>query len=395
MSTTITIRESEQTLKRLAEIRVLTPISVVIPTDQGSENVTVLLDRINTLREIKNIKIEVLLMICQSGNMSIGGSEELRFDWVQMVVQERPRGLGEAIVDGIRLARHQVVVVMDADLSHPPEKIPELIFALASGQQFAIGSRYRTVGNTGSDEGTLRLFYRMALTLLTRPLTTVSDPMTGFFAFRRSQIDDAPHLNPIGDKVGLELIVKCGLDDIGEVAIRSDGAQSQRKRTFKDELNYIKHVRRLYIFKYKNLSSLAQFMVVGASGTIVNLGVLTLLVWLGVSKSVAVACAIGVSIVNNFLLNRRFTFSYARTGSIWRQFLGFLGASTLGSLVNFGVTLAVESQFDQIPLQVAALIGIAGGMGFNFLINRFVVFREKTPRTNLESTETTSSATSA
>ena len=62
--------------------------------------------------------------------------------WVTLVVRTSNFGLGPAVVDGIALARNHYVVVMDADLSHPPEKIPEMIRALEEGAELVIGSRH-------------------------------------------------------------------------------------------------------------------------------------------------------------------------------------------------------------------------------------------------------------
>ena len=82
----------------------------------------------------------------------------------------------------------------------------------------------------------------------------------------------------------------------------------------------------------------------------------------------------------NFLLNRCFTFSYARDGQFWTQFAGFVGASSPGLTVNYAVSLVALLRFlPDVPytLQMAALLGIACGLTFNYLGSRFVVFRRK------------------
>jgi dolichol-phosphate mannosyltransferase len=87
-----------------------------------------------------------------------------------------------------------------------------------------------------------------------------------------------------------------------------------------------------------------------------------------------------VSLVTNFLLNRRFTFSYARHEPMLRQFLGFASASLLGLVVNYTVALWLRAAvFEEgaFALQLAALGGIVAGTGFNFLGARYVVFRKR------------------
>ena len=81
------------------------------------------------------------------------GTEELvssiNKDWITLVVRKKKRGLSQAVLEGLQSARGEVLVVMDADLSHPPEKIPEMLVALEKGADFVMGSRYVTGGLTG------------------------------------------------------------------------------------------------------------------------------------------------------------------------------------------------------------------------------------------------------
>jgi len=163
---------------------------------------------------------------------------------------------------------------------------------------------------------------------------------------------------------------------VREVPIHfADRKLGHSKLSFREQLRYLQHLRRLFIFRYWTLAHLTQFLAVGVSGTLVNLLVLTLLVALGVATPVAVAAGIVVSLVSNFALNRRFTFSYARGESLLRQFVGFTAACSVGMVVNFVVTLLLGPYLR--PIQLAALVGIVAGMGFNFVCTRYLIFRFK------------------
>ncbi len=297
-----------------------------------------------------------------------------------MIVRTENRGLSPAVIDGFRAAKFPILVCMDCDLSHPPEKIPQMILALNSGQQFVIGSRYVPGASTDDDWGFLRWLNSSIATLLARPLTQMRDPMSGFFALRNADFKKAKDLNPVGYKIALELIVKCGFENVGEVPIHfSDRIHGESKLTLKEQLKYIQHLRRLYLHRFANAMYLAQFLVVGTSGVVVNLAVLSLLQFLGLPEAACLAGGIGVSVVSNFLLNRRFTFSYARDRSAGRQFIGFVAASAVGASVSFIVSLALRaSAFSELSygLHLAALCGIAAGMIFNYLGNRYIVFRK-------------------
>lgn len=362
----------------LAEIRVLVPLSIVVPTYKEAESLPHLLARIDNLRIRHGLTLEVLIMDDQSNDGSVEYVESSGYDWARIVVRDGPRGLSPAVLDGLKLAKNPVVVVMDADLSHPPEKIPDMVLALASGQQFVIGSRYVPGGSTDDEWGFFRWLNSRVATVLAYPLTKAHDPMAGFFALRRSELERARYFNPVGYKIGLELIVKCELENVGEVPISfTDRRFGQSKLTFQEQLRYLQHLRRLYIYKFSYLSSAVQFAAVGISGVFVNLAVISLLLPTGLPRSVVVVAGIAVSVVTNFLLNRRFTFAYSRRGPILRQFFHFVLASAAGALINVATTLTIAASRPELSIQVAAVGGIAAGMIFNYLANQFIVFRQK------------------
>jgi len=350
---------------------------VIVPTFKEAENLPLLIDRLNGLRRDNGMDLELLIMDDDSRD----GTEELvasiNQTWIRLVTRTADRGLSKAVCDGLRRARGDVIVVMDADLSHPPESIPALVAPLTDGYDFVLGSRYVEGGSTSDDWGLFRWLNSRVATLLAMPFTRVRDPMSGFFALRRSTYESAAdRLNPIGYKIGLELIVKSQCERVKEIPIHfSQRKFGESKLSLAEQARYIKHIRSLFVYKYGTWSHLAQFLVVGGLGAIVNLAVLTLLVALGVGVNAAIGAAIVISMVFNFLLNRRFTFAYARKGSIVRQFLGFVAACSLGAFLNYFTASSLVAEYPWLYPQIAAFIGIVAGTGVNFLINRFAVFR--------------------
>ncbi len=245
-----------------------------------------------------------------------------------------------------------------------------------------IDSRYVDGGSTDANWGVFRWLNSLIATKLAMPLTSVSDPMAGFFALRKSVLDRADYLNPVGYKIGLEVIVRCRLTNVGEVPIHfTDRVLGESKLSFKEQLKYIQHLRRLYIYKFGPGSHMFQFMIVGASGVVVNLLVLYALVWMSVPEMLAVAGGILVSLLSNFMLNRRFFFSYAREQPLVAQFFDFVGACSIGAGVNFIVTLGVLKAWEQAPLWLAVMSGIAAGMLFNRFYSR--AWRPKWPHLRL------------
>lgn len=356
-------------------------ISVVIPTYRERENIPHMLEALDALRRSEGLDLEVLFMDDDSRDGSAEAVAAAGHDWARLVTRTENRGLSPAVIDGFRLARHPILVCMDCDLSHPVQAIPQLVRGLEAGQQMMIGSRYVPGASTDDDWGIGRWLNSVIATLLARPLTSVRDPMSGFFALRRSDFEAARDLNPVGYKIALELIVKCGFENIGEVPIHfADRVHGESKLTLTEQLKYIQHLRRLYLHRFANAMYLAQFLVVGASGLVVNLAVLTLLLALGADEAVALLGGIAVSVLSNFALNRRFTFSYARDGAIGKQFLGFVGASMVGLVVNYAVALFMAQRVlteGAFSVQLSAMVGVLAGMTFNFLGNRYIVFRKR------------------
>ena len=351
-------------------------VTVVVPTFEEVENIPHLVERLCHVREAAGLDLELLIMDDDSRDGSVELVQNLDLPWVRLVVRGADRGLSQAVLDGLRRAEGDVLVVMDADLSHPPEKIPEMLDALDRGADAVVGSRFAEGGSTADDWGFLRWVNSRVATLLARPLTPLEDPMSGFFALRRSTFEAGTDFNPVGYKIGLELLIKCRCQRVVEVPIHfTDRRLGESKLTLQEQLKYLKHIRRLYIHKFGTWSHLAQFLAVGASGLAVNLALLTLLLRWSFSKELAITVAIALSMLWNFVLNRRFSFSYARSQSPIAQLLGFVAACSLGAVVSYVTTSLLWEAFR--VKQVAASLGVLAGTGFNFVANRFVVFRGK------------------
>lgn len=352
-------------------------LSVIVPTYREVESLPHLLPRLLAVVRELGVPVEVLIMDDQSNDGSSEFVQSFGASEVSIVVRNGKRGLSPAVVNGFRMARGKYLVCIDADLSHPPETIPTMIEKLAAGADFVIGSRYVDGGSTEADWGLFRQLNSSVATWLARPFTCVKDPMSGFIALSRERFNQATDLNPIGYKIGLELLVKCGCQRVEEVPIHfANRKAGESKLSLKEQLRYVQHLRRLFVFKYPNWSYILQFGFVGAVGTGVNLGVLTLMTQVGVPPMIAIAGGIGVSLFTNFILNRRFTFGYSRHQAFWPQFAGFVAASALGALVNYITALMILRSVPTMPIQVAAAIGIAFGMVFNYLSSRYMVFRK-------------------
>jgi dolichol-phosphate mannosyltransferase len=358
-----------------------TDVSVIVPTYCEAENLPTLVPRIATALGDAGFRAEIVIVDDDSPDDTEKICEDLAKDYpVRCLVRRDERGLSSAVIHGMHNSTGETLVVMDADLSHPPEKVPDLVRALqVNGTDFVIGSRYVPGGSTDDNWGLFRWLNSKAATVMARPFTSAKDPMAGFFALRRETFDSATGLDPIGYKIGLELMVKAKCRAVSEVPIHfNDRLHGESKLTFKEQLNYLRHLKRLADFKYGWMSRLIQFICVGATGMVVDLVAYMLLLTL-TPLTIARGLAIWAAMSWNFALNRRVTFSYARNQPIIKQYVFFCLSCLLGAIINWSVSVGLTVTFeffDQHKL-LAAVCGIIAGTASNFLLSCQVVFRRR------------------
>jgi dolichol-phosphate mannosyltransferase len=227
-------------------------VSVIVPTYREAENVPVLVGRLRAVAREHHLELEILLMDDRSDDGIAQVVSALGERGLKLVVRDGERSLSCAVLDGLRLARHDVLVVMDADLSHPPEAIPRLLETLARpGVDFVLGSRYVEGATIDESWGALRRLNSFVARWLARPLTNVRDPSSGFFALRRQTFLAADDFDPIGYKIGLELIVKCHSIGIREVPIDfAPRLHGTSKLDLRERIDYLRHIKRLVGFRF-------------------------------------------------------------------------------------------------------------------------------------------------
>lgn len=144
----------------------------------------------------------------------------------------RSGGLGSAVCEGIRRATTDWVVVMDADLQHPPEAIERMMDVAAAGQvDVVVGSRFTSIGDGLSDESlsparqnVTKACLAAAHTAFPRRLSGVTDPLSGFFMLRRRSIDP-DGLRPDGFKILLEILGRYPRLRVAEIGFRFEDRQ--------------------------------------------------------------------------------------------------------------------------------------------------------------------------
>jgi dolichol-phosphate mannosyltransferase len=235
-------------------------VTIIVPTYREVENLPHLIDRVSKLRIEQKLEIDLFIMDDDSRDGSVELVTSRPEKWVHLIVRTGHWGLSPAVLEGMKLAQSQFLVCMDADLSHPPEVLPEMIAKLNEGAELVVGSRYIEGGTTSGEWGILRWINSRIATLLARPLTNLQDPMSGFFALRRSTFESGRNFNPVGYKIGLEIMIKCRCERVIEIPIHfEDRRFGKSKLSLHQQLRYLQHLCRLYIFKYSTFPTPMQF----------------------------------------------------------------------------------------------------------------------------------------
>jgi dolichol-phosphate mannosyltransferase len=243
-------------------------VSIIVPTYREAENLPLLAGRVFRALAEAGLRGELIIVDDDSRDGTEAAVRELeQAHDIRLIVRRGERGLSSAVLRGFAEARYDLLLCMDADLSHPPEAVPRLVEAVApGGADFCIGSRYTPGGTTKEDWGLLRRINSRVATLLARPLTPVRDPMAGFFCLRRETLREAESagVNPIGYKIGLELLIKARCRRVVEVPIEfSDRLHGRSKLTLRQQAEYLRHLLRLYRFRWPVTSALTLAVLAG------------------------------------------------------------------------------------------------------------------------------------
>lgn len=351
-------------------------VTVVIPTLNEAENLTELTGRLFRAFDSGGLSGEVIIVDDDSQDGTVELCEELadRFN-IRLITRNGERGLATAALFGMRAANRETIVVMDADLSHPPESLPKLVQACNGDTDcgMAVASRYVVGGTLDPSWGRWRHVNSWVATPLARGLTRVADPMSGFFAIRIDVFRRLVDLRPQGYKICLELLVKARQQAVPEIPIHfSDRIHGESKLSVWEQIAFARHLGALYAWKYPVVRELMLFSMVGLSGLAIDLTSFAIALRFS-TFALARAAAIWLAMTWNYVWNRRLTFSQLRGQRFWSLYTGFCGACFVGAACNWAVTMCLGTFMGMAPVK-SAFCGAVVAMLANFVLCRVWVF---------------------
>ena len=182
-------------------------ISLVTPTYNERENLPLLAAEIfETIASEPDIDLELIVVDDNSPDGTGAVAEELKADYpIQVLHRAGKLGLGSAVLDGWALSDRPYIGVIDADLSHDPAILPELIYSLRE-VDLAMGSRFGETSKVEKWAWHRKLISQVGVGSA-RLITGAEDPLSGYFFLRREVVEDFA-LTSTGYKILLEILVK-------------------------------------------------------------------------------------------------------------------------------------------------------------------------------------------
>lgn len=278
-------------------------ISVVVPTRNEAGNVDELQRQLALALE--GIEHEVVVVDDSNDDVTrpaLRAAAARDPHW--RVIERTPReqtGLASAVVLGVEAARGTAVCVMDGDLQHPPEVVPNLLAAIEAGADLAVASRYMPGGSRAGLDGNMRNLVSRSCTWLAQAIfpeaRRTSDPLSGFFCCRRAAIKGI-ELKPRGFKILLEVLVCAPGMKVADVPfVFAARLAGESKASTRQGVLFLGHLASLFAYvpgsarplKFATVT-LATFAVfAGLAYGLFDEGVQPLLAWLGATAGGAAA----------------------------------------------------------------------------------------------------------
>ncbi|MFE9994441.1 glycosyltransferase [Streptomyces avermitilis] len=338
---------------RAAEVPEPGAVTIVVPTFNESANIRELLHQI-TESVPARLPCEVVFVddsTDDTPDVIFQAAQDCPFPVTVLHREEPEGGLGGAVVEGIKAAGSDWIVVMDGDLQHPPSLVPELV---GTGERanagLVVASRYIKGGSRAGLAGGYRIAVSRGATWLTkslfpRRLRGISDPMSGFFAIRRSAVT-AEILQPLGYKILLELAVRSRPREVTEVPfVFQDRFAGESKSTAQEGFRFLRHL--VGLRTASPIARMVVFGLIGTTGFVPNLLGLYALTALGMHYVPAEILANQLGVAWNFLLIEHLLFRERRRHRTWWDRVG-----RFALLANADLVL-------RIPL-IALLVGRFG-----------------------------------
>lgn len=361
-------------------------ISIILPTLNEEKNIGILLPKIQHI--LKDYTYEVIVVDDSSTDKTRHIAEE--FFAINnngfVLYRDALSGLSSAIYDGFNIASGNFLIVMDADLQHDEEILPEIINKIATEKyDLCIASRNIENGGYGNLILPRKLLSKFGIWLANFILNMkLSDPMSGYFGLSRKLFEEIKHsINPRGFKLLLEILYKSMNIKIAHVPynfkVRKFG---KTKLTLAIGFEYLLALLDLklgWVVSYRFII----FGFVGFIGSCLNFSFFITFIYFDVPILWSVFYAASLGMIWSFLANNFFTFSeyrYSRKkillGLFFYLFLSLPGIFVQISVTSFLSNLIQGSFYLSDYLYFIYLVAVICGAALNYIIHLNITWKK-------------------
>ena len=179
---------------------------VIIPTYNEVENIEPLIKEIDEVVNKSIVDFEYIIVDDNSPDGTGAVAEKLKERYPVKVIHRSGKfGLGSAVIEGFGASTREYLGVMDADLSHDPDILNNMVKALDECE-IVIGSRFAKESNVEQWKWWRKLVSKIGV-FFAKLISGAHDPLSGYFILNRSVIDGA-QLETVGYKILFEILVK-------------------------------------------------------------------------------------------------------------------------------------------------------------------------------------------
>lgn len=296
-------------------------VLVIVPTYNEVETIGELIERLESLNSSNSsFKINLLIVDDRSpdGTAKLVDGYAKKYGNIERISGEKA-GLGTAYLRGFKQALKgdaNIIVMMDADMSHSPDDLEPLLNEIVAGADYVIGSRYLEESVIDKNWPRSRLFSSHIANFIAKRLvgikSDVNDYTGGYKAIRRQALEkiDLNKISASGYVFQVSLLhafLKDGFI-VREVPITFRARELGESKL--GIMDFIEFIYRAYkLNPNAPIQRFVRFCLIGGVGTIVNLTTLFLLIhFTKLDAIIAAALAIEISVIGNFFLNHHYTF---------------------------------------------------------------------------------------
>lgn len=356
-------------------------LSIIVPCYNEAGNIRLFYDSIRAI--LTEMAWEIIFVDDDSpdGTSKIVSSIARHDVRVRLLRRVGRRGLSSAVIEGVLASTAPTLAVMDGDLQHDETILPRMIAPLmANMQDIVVASRHIDGGDSAglAHRGRhvlSRTGIRLGQIFLHHAL---SDPMSGYFAFRRDCFDKAlPKLSGTGFKILLEMMLalprSTRFSEVPFVFRERHSGESKLGPVILLQFlgmlieRFMGHIipMRFFVFAF-----------VGALGIFVNLAVSEGARFAGFGFEASQTTGMVVAIITNFFLNNSLTYHDRPLRGWMRLSIGFavfMVGCSLGAYANIGVAEMIYHA--DRPWSQASAAGALIGVVWNYAVASTLVWR--------------------